>query len=70
MDTKKRNEYQLKLYHKNKNNPNSSCYLPKRLEYQRYLYKLKKGKVKNYHTKHNKVKDLKINNGKYIIEFS
>ena len=67
-DKKKINDYQKKLYHKNKNNPNSSCYLPYRLKLQREAYaKKKNGNVKYYSKRQSK--DIKFNFGEYIISF-
>ena len=53
-------------YHKHKNNPNSSHYLPYRLKLQRDAYKKNKGGQLIY-----KKKDYKIifNYGNYIIHF-
>jgi hypothetical protein len=66
-------EYQKKLYHTNKNNPNSSCYLPHRLKLQRDAYKEKNlllGKsVKIYNTTKKKNSKINVNYGVFIISF-
>jgi hypothetical protein len=66
-------EYQRKLYHKNKNNPNSSHYLPHRLKLQRDAYKEKKlllgENVKKYNITKNKNKSIIINYGEFILSF-
>tara|TARA_R100000231_G_scaffold139624_1_gene121742 strand:- start:1201 stop:1416 length:216 start_codon:yes stop_codon:yes gene_type:complete len=56
----KRIQYKL-----NKDNPNSSYYLPKRLEYQRKKWN-EKYKYDNYYSKKYKIN---INHGTFIIDF-
>ena len=62
-------ERQLYYYHKHKNNPDSSHYLPHRLKLQRDKYKEKFPLSKSYNTKNNKNIDIKFNYGYYIISF-
>ena len=60
---------QLYYYHKHKNNPESSHFLPHRLKLQRDKYKEKNPLAKSYNTKNNKPIDIKFNNGNYTISF-
>jgi len=68
MNKEKYNEYQKKLYHKYKNKPNSSYYLPHRLKLQREAYARKKNGNVKYYSKR-KSKDIIFNYGEYIISF-
>jgi len=69
MKTYNINEKAKLYYHKHKNNPEYSHYLPYRLELQRHYYKEKLGKQPRRYTK-KEDKKLKINNGYYEIKFN
>lgn len=55
-------------YHKNKNNPNSSCYLPYRVKLERLYYKQKIGRRPRSYI-HRKDVKFKLNYGSFIIHF-
>jgi len=59
---------QLYYYHKHKNNPDSSHYLPHRLKLQRDKYKEKYPLSKSYDIK-KKNNYIKFNYSNYIISF-
>jgi hypothetical protein len=69
MKTYNINEKAKIYYHKHKNNPDYSHYLPYRLELQRQYYKEKLGKEPRRYTR-NEDKKMKINNGYYEIKFN
>jgi len=72
-DKEKYNKYQLELYHKNKDNPNSSCFIENRRLQQKKDYHNRHPNAKYYNSKSsniNYVKDLKINKGNFIINFN
>jgi len=69
MKTYNINERAKIYYHKHKNNPEYSHYLPYRLELQRQYYKEKLGKEPRNYTKNEGKKNFDLNYGKYQIKF-
>jgi hypothetical protein len=68
---KKYNKKYYKLYYeKNKDNINSTYYLPYRLELQRKYYKEKIGREPRKYIKEKDKKKFDINYGKYEIKFN
>jgi hypothetical protein len=64
------NKYYKLYYKKNKDNINSTYYLPYRLELQKKYYREKIGREPRKYVKTKDKKKFKLNHGEYIITFT